>query len=58
MEKCINQIFRPTRHVNVTGMGNCVICQTDPSNKNCSGFQPIKITINKVEIKEVKTERP
>ena len=51
MEKCINQIFRPTKHVNVPGMGNCLICQTHPDNKNCGGYSPIKLTINKAEFK-------
>ncbi len=45
MTRCLNQVFRPPQDLPVDGTGYCSICKTDESNKNCTSYQPIQISI-------------
>ena len=52
IKRCIHQVFRPTGpsyiHTPIN-KGDCKICTYDEeNNKNCSGYYPITILVNKV----------
>jgi hypothetical protein len=58
MEKCFNHYFKPSVDMIKPGKGDCSTCVPDENNKNCSEYQPIKITIYGFEVESDTEEKP
>lgn len=42
---CLNQLFRPSVHIEKEGVGNCTTCKANEDNKNCKGYYEVKVKI-------------
>ena len=57
--RCFNQVFRPKEMtVRHEGQGDCPTCQTHEDNRNCSRYQPVKITIYGFTVTNEKATNP
>lgn len=49
---CMNQIIKTGESVwRKDGQGDCSVCKCDEKNKECSAYNPVRITINTFEVK-------
>ena len=51
MKMCLHQFVRPTIHIPIEGVGNCMKCTPSEDNKNCKRYCPINLMT--VEVKDV-----